>query len=173
MMTLKFLAGSAVRLIVSSGLPSTSKRSASAPFSTTPSLPGYGLRLPDVASSSALVPVAMASASAGLYQRTSEARMAPCFCASAWENRTSVPHAVLILYFFASSYVAAMPARLHQPWLVEMSLPESLVSTPRGGAADLTTRPSRQSAWRLSRPSGSHVRCTSRRRQWLAESPLA
>src|SRR5215472_17698089 len=70
---------------------------------TTPSLPGYGLRLPDSASSSALVPVAIASASAGLYQRTSEARIAPCCCASAWENRTSVPQAVLSLYFFASS----------------------------------------------------------------------
>jgi hypothetical protein len=56
MMTLKFLAGSAIRLIFSSGLPSTSSRSASAPCSTTPSLPGYGLRLPDNASSSALVP---------------------------------------------------------------------------------------------------------------------
>src|ERR1700732_950811 len=103
MMTLKFLAGSAIRLIFSSGLPSTSSRSASAPCSTTPSLPGYGLRLPDNASSSALVPVAMASASAGLYQRTSEARIAPCCCARAWENRTSVPQAVLILYFLASS----------------------------------------------------------------------
>jgi hypothetical protein len=40
MMTLKFLAGSAIRLIFSSGLPSTSSRSASAPCSTTPSLPG-------------------------------------------------------------------------------------------------------------------------------------
>src|SRR5437899_6391328 len=29
------------------GSPSTSRRSASAPSSTTPSLPGYGLRLPD------------------------------------------------------------------------------------------------------------------------------
>src|SRR5262249_20271820 len=72
MITLKFLAGSAIRLIFSSGLPSTSSRSASAPCSTTPSLPAYGLRFPDNASSSALVPVAMASASAGLYQRTSE-----------------------------------------------------------------------------------------------------
>ena len=37
--------------------------------------------------------------------------MAPCFCASAWENRTSVPHAVLILYFFANSYVRAIPGQ--------------------------------------------------------------
>src|SRR5260370_28201226 len=111
MMTLKFLAGSAIRLIFSSGLPSTSSRSASAPCSTTPSFPGYGLRLPDNASSSALVPVAIASDSAALYQRTSEARIAPCCCASAWEHRTSVPHAVLLLHFFASSYVAAIPGQ--------------------------------------------------------------
>src|SRR5215831_1089467 len=100
---LEVLGGSAIRLIFSNGLPSTSSRSASAPCSTTPSFPGYGLRLPDNASSSALVPVATASDSAGLYQRTSEARIAPCCCASAWENMTSVPHAVLSLYFFASS----------------------------------------------------------------------
>src|SRR4029077_10649905 len=104
-------AGSAISLIFSKGLPSTSSKSASAPCSTTPSVPAYGLRLPDNASSSALVLVAVASASAGLYQRTSEARIAPCCCASAWENRTSVPHAVLILYFFASSYVAAIPGQ--------------------------------------------------------------
>jgi hypothetical protein len=61
------------------------------------------LRLPDKASSSALVDVAIASASAGVYQRVSEARMAPCCCARARENSTSVPQAVLILYFFASS----------------------------------------------------------------------
>src|SRR5499427_8651381 len=90
MMTTKFLSGSAIRLIFAIGSPSTSNKSASAPTSTTPSLPGYGLRLPDHASSSALVPVAIASASAGPYQRTSEARIAPCFCASAWENRPIV-----------------------------------------------------------------------------------
>jgi hypothetical protein len=44
------------------------QRSASAPCSTTPSLPGYGLRLPDSVSSCAFVPVAMASVSAGVYQ---------------------------------------------------------------------------------------------------------
>src|SRR6516164_8816156 len=100
--TTKFLLGSAIRLILAIGSPSTSNKSARAPSSTTPSLPGYGLRLPDITSNSALVPVAIASASAGLYQRTSEARIAPCFCASAGENRTSVPHAVLSLYFLAS-----------------------------------------------------------------------
>src|SRR5215471_1945494 len=103
MITLKFLAGSAIRLIFSNGLPSTRRRSASAPCSTTPSFPGYGFRLPDNASNSAFVAVAMASASAGLYQRTSEARIAPCCCARALEKMTSVPHAVLILYFLASA----------------------------------------------------------------------
>src|SRR6478752_5351428 len=39
------------------------------------------------------------------YQRTSEARISPCRCASAPEDSTSVPHAVLILYFFARSQV--------------------------------------------------------------------
>src|SRR6516164_1296163 len=101
MMTRKFLAGSATRLMSCSGSPSTSRRSARAATSTTPSLPRYGLRLPDKANNSALVDVAMISASAGVYQRTRETRMAPCRCASARENSTSVPHAVLILYFFA------------------------------------------------------------------------
>lgn len=40
MMTTKFFAGSAISLMSSSGLPSTSSRSASAPSSTTPSFPG-------------------------------------------------------------------------------------------------------------------------------------
>src|SRR5262249_47506227 len=71
--TTKFLAGSAISWMFSSGLPSTSRRSARAPSSTTPSLPAYGLRFPDIVSSWALVPVAMASVSAGVYQRTSPA----------------------------------------------------------------------------------------------------
>src|SRR5262249_43647928 len=50
------------------------------------------------------------------------------------------------------------------------SLPESLVSTPRGEAADSTTHPYWQSTWRWPRPSGSHVRYTSHPRRWLAES---
>src|SRR5215813_9324705 len=62
------------------------------------------------------------------------------------------------------------PARLHRPWLVGPSLPESLVSTPRGEAADSTTHPYWQSTWRWPRPSGSHVRYTSHPRRWLAES---
>ena len=95
MMTLKFLAGLAISLMLAKGLPSTRSKSASAPYSTMPSFPAYGLRLPDHASSSALALAAVASASAGPYQRTSEARIAPCCCASAWENRTSLPHVVL------------------------------------------------------------------------------
>jgi hypothetical protein len=50
----------------------------------------------------AVLPV-MISASAGVYHRESEASIAPCCFASAAENNTSVPHAVLILYFFANS----------------------------------------------------------------------
>src|SRR5881409_2262726 len=53
----------------------------------------------------------MASASAGVYQRTSEARISPWRWASARENRTSVPHAVLSLYFFANSYALPMPGQ--------------------------------------------------------------
>src|SRR5262249_50570924 len=71
MIRTQFLTGSSMSLMFSIGLPSTTSRSANAPSSTTPSLPGYGLRFPDRASSWALVPVAMTSASAGLYQRTS------------------------------------------------------------------------------------------------------
>src|SRR5436309_15510247 len=53
----------------------------------------------------------MASASAGVYQRTSEARISPWRWASARENTTSVPHAVLSLYFFANSYALPMPGQ--------------------------------------------------------------
>ena len=125
---------------------------------------------PDNASNSALVPVAMASASAGLYQRTSEARIAPCCCASTCENRNiGAPRRldlVLLRQFVCRGYA---PGQTSSALAHELSPPESLVSTPRGGAADLTTRPSRQSAWRLSRPSGSHVRYTSHQQQWPAE----
>ncbi len=82
--------------------PSTRRRSASAPSSTTPNLPGYGLRLPHIASSSAFVLVAMTSASAGEYQRTSFVSSWPWRCAKAGENKMSVPNAVLSLYFRAS-----------------------------------------------------------------------
>src|ERR1700735_3357592 len=77
-MITKFLVGSATRLMSCRGLPSTSRRSARAETSTTPSLPRYGLRFPDKASNSALVDVAMTRASAGVYQRTREARIPPC-----------------------------------------------------------------------------------------------
>ena len=99
MMTKKFFAGSSMSLMLSIGLPSTSRRSASAPSSTAPSLPGYGFRSPDRPSNSAFVDVAMISASAGLYQRVRLTSMAPCRSASACENRTSVPNAVLIRIF--------------------------------------------------------------------------
>src|SRR5215472_16281149 len=59
MMTTKFFAGSSMSLMLAIGSPLTSRRSASAPSSTTPSSPGYGLRLPDSSSSWAFVPVAM------------------------------------------------------------------------------------------------------------------
>jgi hypothetical protein len=51
MMTTKFFPGSSISLMLAIGSPSTSKTSASAPCSTTPSSPGYGLRLPDRARS--------------------------------------------------------------------------------------------------------------------------
>src|SRR6516162_10191020 len=91
MTTTKFFAGSSISLRLAIGSPSTSRRSASAPSSTTPSLPGYGLRFPDSASSSAFVDVAMINASAGVYQRVSEARIAPCCCASAGEQDIGAP----------------------------------------------------------------------------------
>ena len=61
-----------------------------------------GVALPREREQFALSPVAIASTSAGVYQRAIVARSAPWRCASAWENRMSVPHAVLILYFLAS-----------------------------------------------------------------------
>ena len=69
-------ARSPTRLRFSSGLPSTNRRSAKAPYSTTPSLPGYGLRKPDRASNSAFVDVAMISASADAY--TAAAGLGTC-----------------------------------------------------------------------------------------------
>ena len=63
-----------------------------------------GLRNPERSSRWALSAVAILSTSADVYQRASDARIAPLRFASSCENRTSVPHAVLRLYFFASLY---------------------------------------------------------------------
>lgn len=103
MITLKLCSGRVTSEMSVSGSPSTSSRSARAPSSTTPTLPGYGLRLPLSCSSSPLVPVAMTSASPGVYHCVRLARIAPCCEASAAENSTSVSHAVLSRCFFASS----------------------------------------------------------------------
>jgi hypothetical protein len=51
-----------------------------------------------------LVEVAIASASAGVYQRVNFARRAPWCQANSCENRMSVPKAVFSLYFFASAW---------------------------------------------------------------------
>ncbi|MOA46156.1 hypothetical protein D3C78_1686360 [compost metagenome] len=61
------------------------------------------MRLPESESSSALVLVAMVRISCGLYQRDRLARICPWRVASAAENSTSVPKAVLSLYFLASA----------------------------------------------------------------------
>jgi hypothetical protein len=74
---IKIPAGVSNEIEVLKGLPSTTRRSANAASSTTPSFPGYGLRRPDRASNSAFVDVAMISASAGVYQRVSAAKRLP------------------------------------------------------------------------------------------------
>src|SRR5450755_3372206 len=59
MITREFLSGSSTNLMLVIGSPSTRRKSASAPSSTTPSFPRYGLRGPESANSSASSAVAI------------------------------------------------------------------------------------------------------------------
>ena len=102
-MILKLLAGSAMRPMLSRRIPSTSDRSASAALFHDTELARIGIALAGQRQHPAFVDVAMISALGRGVPTGCEARIAPCCCASARDNGTSVPHAVLILYFFANS----------------------------------------------------------------------